>query len=102
LAWKSVVDWESLDLAGRAEIASAAMSELGHLGVETHAKVLALKRGVDWKSLDPARRTEIVPAAMSELGHLGATSSGKMLAEVATFEEWDKLTDEQRLSTQSW
>jgi len=27
-----------------------------YLGVEAHAKALALKRGVEWESLDPARR----------------------------------------------
>jgi len=63
----------NLDLAGQEEMASVAMSELGHLGQEAHAKALALKRGVEWKSLDPAVRAEMASAAMSELnlrGHL--------------------------------
>ena len=47
---------------------SAATNELGHLGVEAHAKALALTRGVMWESLDPAGRAEMVSAAMSELG----------------------------------
>jgi len=58
----------SLDLAGRKEMESAATNELGHLGVEAHAKALALTRGVMWESLDPAGRAEMVSAAMSELG----------------------------------
>jgi len=57
-----------LDPAGRAELVSAAMSELEHLGAEAHAKALALKRGVEWESLDPAGRAELVSAAMCELG----------------------------------
>jgi len=38
----------ALDLAGRAEMVSAVMSELLHLVAEAHAKALALKRGVEW------------------------------------------------------
>ena len=47
------VEWESLDPTGRAEMVSAAMSELGQLGPEARAKVLALKMGV---SLSPSAR----------------------------------------------
>jgi len=41
---------------GRSEMVSAAMSELGQLGPEAHAKALALKRGVEWESLSPPAR----------------------------------------------
>jgi len=64
-----------LDLAGREEMVAAAMSELKDLGVEAHAKALALKRGVEWESLDPAGPAEMVSAAMSELGHLSTEAS---------------------------
>jgi len=42
------VEWELLDPARRAEMVSAAISVLVHMGAEAHAKVLALKRGVEW------------------------------------------------------
>jgi len=58
---------ESLDLAGREEMVSVAMSELGHLGAEAHAKALTLKGGVEWESLDHAGREEIVSAVMGYL-----------------------------------
>jgi len=45
---KMGVEWGKWDLEGRAEMVSAAMSELGHLGAEAHAKALALKKGVEW------------------------------------------------------
>jgi len=41
LALKRGVEWESLDLAGRAEMVSAAMIELGHLGAIASGKMLA-------------------------------------------------------------
>jgi len=68
LALKRGIEWGSLDLAGRAKMVSAAMSELGHLGAEAHTKALALTRGVEWGSLDQAGRAEMVSAAMSDLG----------------------------------
>ena len=46
---------------------SVAMSELGHLGAEAHAKALTLKGGVEWESLDHAGREEIVSAAMGQV-----------------------------------
>mmetsp|Transcript_80135 Transcript_80135/g.117415 ORF Transcript_80135/g.117415 Transcript_80135/m.117415 type:complete len:226 (-) Transcript_80135:682-1359(-) len=67
LALKRGIEWGSLDLAGRAKMVSAAMSELGHLGAEAHTKALALTRGVEWGSLDQAGRKEMTSAAMSEL-----------------------------------
>jgi len=70
----------ALDLAGRAEMVSAVMSELLHLVAEAHAKALALKRGVEWESLDLAGRSEMVSVAMSQLGHLGPEASAKVLA----------------------
>ena len=51
LALKSGVEWGSLDLAGREEMVSAAMSELGP---EAHAKAFAFERGVEWGPLDLA------------------------------------------------
>ena len=80
LASKRGFEWGKLDLAGRAEMVSSAMSELEHLGAEVHAKALALKRGVEWGRLDLARQAEMVSAAMSELGHLGAEAHAKVLA----------------------
>jgi len=59
---------------------SAAMSELGHLSAEDHAKALVLTRGVEWDSLDKAWHAEMVSAAMNELGHLGAEDHAKALA----------------------
>jgi len=41
-------EWESLDPTGRAEMVSAAISVLVHVGAEAHSKVLALKRWVEW------------------------------------------------------
>jgi len=46
---------------------SAAMSELGHLGAEAHAKALALDRGgVEWELLDRAGRAEMKSRVHSE------------------------------------
>jgi len=90
LASKRGVEWGKLDLVGRAEMVSAAMSELGHLGAEGHAKALASKRGVEWELLDKAGRSEMVSAAMSELGHLGAEGHAKALAWTRGV-EWELL-----------
>jgi len=54
---------------------SAAISKLGYLGAEAHAKVLALQRGLEWEMLDSAGRAEMVSAAICELGHLGPEAS---------------------------
>jgi len=59
---------------------SAAMSELGNLDAEAHAKALPLTRGVEWDLLDKAGRTELVSAAMSDLGDLGAEAHANALA----------------------
>jgi len=56
--------WESLDLAGQEEMASAALSELGHLGPEAHG----FGFGKGGESLDSSRRKEMVSAAMGKLG----------------------------------
>ena len=58
----------SLHPAGREDMVSAALSELGHLGAEAHAKALALTRGVEWGSLDPAGGAEMESAAIEHLG----------------------------------
>jgi len=39
---------------------SAAVGELGHMGPQAHAKVLASKRGVKWEKLDLSGQAEIV------------------------------------------
>jgi len=88
LVSKRGVEWGKLDLAGRAAMASAAMSELGHLGAEAHAK--ALTRGVEWDSLDKAGRAEMESAAMSEVGQLGPEAHAKALA-ITRGVEWELL-----------
>jgi len=89
------VEWESLALAGRAEMVSAAMSELGHLGAETQANALLLKRGVEWELLDPAGRPEMVSAAMSELSHLAPEASAKGWA-LKSGVDWGSLSPSAR------
>jgi len=66
---------------------SAAMSELGHLGAEAHAKALALTRGIKWELLDQVGRAEMVSAAMSELR---PRAHAKVLAQKRGV-EWEKL-----------
>ena len=61
LALTRGVEWELLDQAGRKEMASAVMCELGK---EAHAKALA-PMGVEWESLDQAGRAEIMSDANS-------------------------------------
>jgi hypothetical protein len=69
LVLKRGIEWGSLDLAGRAEMVSAAMSKLGQMGSEHHAKVFVLTRGVELELLDKAGgRAEMVSAAMRKLG----------------------------------
>jgi len=90
LASKRGIKWGKLDFAGRAEIVSAAMSELGHLGAEAHAKALAQKRGVNLETLDEDGRKEMVSAAMTEHGHLGTEAHAKALA-LTRGVEWQTL-----------
>jgi len=59
-----------LDQAGRAEMVSAAMSELGHLGAEAHAKAFALTKGgrVGVVGSGGARRNDIRGNERGETG----------------------------------
>ena len=58
---KRGVEWESLGLAGPAEMVLArAMSKLRHLGTQAHAQALAMERRVEWESMDLAGRAEKV------------------------------------------
>jgi len=56
---KRGVEWESLGLAGPAEMVLA-MSKLWHLGAQAHAQALAMERRVDWESIDLAERVELL------------------------------------------
>jgi len=74
-AWDRLTDEQAQDFK------SVAFIMMWHMGSETHAKALALKRGVKWGSLDLAGRAKMVSSvAMSELGHLGAEAHAKALA----------------------
>jgi len=66
-AWDRLTDEQAQDFK------SAASIMMGQMGVETHAKALALKRGVEWGKLDLVGRAEMVSAAMSKLGHIIAS-----------------------------
>ena len=63
---------EFVGKAGRTELVSAAMSYLGDLGSEAHAKALALIWGIEWLLLDQAGPKEMTSAAMGEMKQQGS------------------------------
>ena len=79
---------------------SAAMSELGDLSAEAHAKALASKRGVEWDSLLKVGHAEMMSAAMSELGVLSAEARAKALA-LTRGVEWELFDKVGRVETMS-
>jgi len=82
--------WDELSDEQAEDFKSAASIMMGQMGLEHHAKALALKRGVECGSLDLVGRAEMVSAAMSQLGYLGAEARAKTLALTRRI-EWELL-----------
>ena len=65
----------------------ATLPGLANLGVEAHAKALALTKGVEWELLDQVGRKKMVSTAMREPG---TEAHAKALARTRGV-EWESL-----------
>jgi len=68
LALQRGVEWESWKLAGRAEMVSAAMNELG-------MSTFATERGLDWDSLSPSAQEGLINEARIEWSQRGTINN---------------------------